>query len=75
MSREPAREATLFALKLAKEKGRMVSYDVNYRDTVWESEEAAKAVVNQVLPYIDFLKISEEELNFVGGGRRTFLRL
>ena len=67
MSREPAREATLFALKLAKEKGRMVSYDVNYRDTVWESEEAAKAVVNQVLPYIDFLKISEEELNFVGG--------
>lgn len=67
MSREPAREATLFALKLAKEKGRMVSYDVNYRDTVWENEAAAKAVVDQVLPYIDFLKISEEELNFVGG--------
>ena len=67
MSREPARSATLMALKMAAQKGKLVSYDVNYRDTVWENEAAAKAVVDTALPYIDFLKISEEELDFVGG--------
>ncbi|MDY3920432.1 MAG: carbohydrate kinase [Candidatus Limivivens sp.] len=67
MSQEPARSATAHAMKLAKEKGRMVSYDVNYRNVVWPNEEAAIEVVNTILPYVDFLKISEEELDFVGG--------
>lgn len=67
MSKEPARSATVRALKMAKEKGKLVSYDVNYRDTVWPDEKAAIEVVNTILPYVDFLKISEEELDFVGG--------
>lgn len=67
MSAEPSRSATAYAMKLAREKGRLVSFDVNYRDTVWESEQAAKDVVDSILDTVDFLKISEEELNFVGG--------
>lgn len=67
MSQNPERDATKYALKLAKEQGKMVSFDVNYRDTVWESEAACKAEVDSILAYVDFLKISEEELNFVGG--------
>lgn len=66
MSQEPSRSATAYAMKLAKEKGKLLSFDVNYRDTVWESEEAAKEVVDSILEYVDFLKISEEELDFVG---------
>lgn len=67
MSEEPSRGATAYAMRLAKQHGKLVSYDVNYRDTVWESEAAARAVVDTVLDEVDFLKISEEELNFVGG--------
>lgn len=67
MSQEPSRSATAYAMKLAKEKGKLVSFDVNYRAMLWESQKAAKEAVDTVLGEIDFLKISEEELDFVGG--------
>ena len=67
MSKEPARSAAAYAMKMASEKGKLVSYDVNYRNAVWPDEKAAIDVVTEILPYVDFLKISEEEQNFVGG--------
>ena len=67
MTKEPARGANLYAMKTAHDNGRLVSFDVNYRDTLWESEAACKEVADQVYDYVDFLKISEEELYFVGG--------
>ncbi len=67
MSKEPARSAAAYAMKMASEKGKLVSYDVNYRNVVWPDEKAAIDVVTEILPYVDFLKISEEEQNFVGG--------
>lgn len=67
MTKEPARGANVKALRLASEKGKLVSFDVNYRDTLWESEADCKEVVDSILDYVDFLKISEEELYFVGG--------
>lgn len=66
MSGNPSRDAHLYAMELAKKHGRMISFDVNYRNMVWGYEEA-KAVVDQVLPYVDLLKVSDEELDFVGG--------
>jgi len=67
LSQEPSRSATKYALKRAKELGRLVSFDINYRDTVWENEEACKKEVDSILEYVDLLKISEEELGFVDG--------
>ncbi len=67
MSENPSREAHFTAMKLAKQLGKLVSFDVNYRNMIWGDEAPCKAVVDQVLPYVDLLKISEEELNFVGG--------
>lgn len=66
MSANPSREAHFKAMEMAKKAGKLVSYDVNYRNMIW-SFENAKAVVDQVLPYVDLLKISDEELDFVGG--------
>lgn len=66
MSQNPSQEAHFKAMELAKKHGRLVSYDVNYRNMIWSFEEA-KAVVDRVLPYVDLLKISDEELAFVGG--------
>lgn len=66
MSANPSRDAHFYAMDLAKKCGKLVSYDVNYRSAIWSYEEA-KAVVDQVFPYVDLLKISDEELDFVGG--------
>lgn len=62
----PSRESVLLALKKAKEASKIVSFDINYRDKIW-SEDVCRAEVDKVLPYVDLLKISEEELGFVGG--------
>ncbi|MBP5532854.1 MAG: hypothetical protein J6X68_02685, partial [Lachnospiraceae bacterium] len=50
----------------AKDAGRIVSFDINFRDKIWSFDEC-KAEVLKVFPYVDLLKISEEELDFVGG--------
>lgn len=66
MSANPSRDAHFYAMDLAKKNGKLVSYDVNYRNMIWSFEDA-KAVVDQVFPYVDLLKVSDEELDFVGG--------
>ena len=65
------RNAVLYAVKKAKENGKMVSFDINYRDKIWSVEDCLKE--SEVLfPYTDFLKISDEELVFVGGEENIF---
>ena len=61
-------EATTKALRLGAEKGKLVSFDVNYRNLMWKDDiEACKKAVFDVLPYVDLLKISEEEAPMIGG--------
>ena len=68
LSASPAAEATAKALRLGREMGKMVSFDVNYRDVMWGGDAAACAAkVFEVLPYVDFLKISDEEVAMMGG--------
>ena len=67
LSDDPSREAIGYALSLAKKHGKLVSFDVNYRDMIWHDRDRCKQEVEKLLPYIDFMKISDEELYFVGG--------
>ena len=68
LSAEPASSATMRALRLGHEKGCLVSFDVNYRDLLWDGdEEACMRTVRKVLPFVDLLKISEEEAVSLGG--------
>ncbi len=64
---EPARDTTLHAARLMKEQGTFVSFDCNYRSTLWESEEEAKRVLLAALPLCDLVKVSEEELALLTG--------
>ncbi|OHX45829.1 aminoimidazole riboside kinase [Cytobacillus oceanisediminis] len=64
---EPSRTAALQAVKRAREKNMLISYDPNLRLGLWGSEERAKAEIMATLPYADILKISEEELTFLTG--------
>ena len=48
--------------------GKLVSFDVNYRNLIWNDDRAAAAAaVQSVLPFVDLLKISEEEADMLGG--------
>lgn len=62
---EPVRSATHFALAVAKENGIIISYDPNYRALLWENKEIAKEQMRSILPYVNILKISEEETELI----------
>lgn len=67
MTDEPSREACETAVKYAREKGMMVSYDPNYRAALWDSEERAVNMMKSLLPYADILKVSDEEMVMLTG--------
>lgn len=73
LSKSPAAEATKYALQLAHDMGKLVSFDVNYRHLLWDDhQEAAVEQVNSILRYVDLLKISEEEVALFGGEEAIF---
>lgn len=53
------REVALEAVKRFKNAGALISFDVNYRATLW-SEEEARNVIESVFPLVDMLFVSEE---------------
>lgn len=61
LTNEPARGATLRAISIAKAAGAMISYDPNYRAPLWDSVETAKEQMRSLLPYVDVMKLSDEE--------------
>lgn len=67
LTADPARSATFEALKIAKDAGCIVSYDPNYRAPLWERREAAVAGMRSVLPYVDVMKLSDEETELLTG--------
>ena len=64
---EPARSASFFALKTAKEAGALISYDPNYRALLWKSQREAEEQMRSVIPYTDIMKISDEETVLLTG--------
>ncbi len=53
------RETAVEIIKRMKEYGVAISFDVNYRATLW-SEEEARGVIKEILPLVDILFVSEE---------------
>lgn len=65
--REPVRGATYEAVRLAKEAGLKLSLDPNVRLTLWEDAEQVRQTITDLLPKVDILKLSEEELSLLTG--------
>ena len=63
----PGKEACIAALESAKERGMLISYDPNYREALWDSEEHAIEEMKSLMPYADILKVSDEELIMLSG--------
>ncbi|MFB6215080.1 MAG: PfkB family carbohydrate kinase, partial [Candidatus Bipolaricaulia bacterium] len=55
-----ASEVTKEAMKAAKDKGLLVSVDLNYRSKLWSQEEA-KRVMTELMEYTDILITTEED--------------
>ena len=68
LSKGDAKDATVYALEEAHRRGKLVSFDINYRDLLWDGDRVSAAeAVRDILPNVDLLKISEEEADMVGG--------
>ncbi len=65
---DPAcRETVTAAVMAAKKAGALISYDPNYRASLWESERDATVQMRAVLPLCDIVKISDEETELLCG--------
>lgn len=62
---EPVCEATINAVKLAKRNNKIVTYDPNYRESLWHSRDEAFEKLNMLVNYCDIIKFSEDEFQFM----------
>jgi len=67
LSHNPSREATLHAARLAREAGLWVSFDPNWRPTLWDDHAAAPGLIWEALSLAHVAKLAEEEWEFVTG--------
>jgi fructokinase len=64
---EPARSATYKAVRWARQAGVLVSFDVNYRPSLWKEPKDALEQIKEMLPYANLLKVNETELALLTG--------
>ena len=68
LSAQPEKDATIKALKLGHEFNKLVSFDVNYRNIMWDDDvKACVDAIKDILKYVDLLKLSGEEIEMMGG--------
>jgi len=67
MTDEPARTTTLQALELAKNSGAFISYDPNYRPSLWRDAETARESMRALLPFVDIIKVADNEIGLLTG--------
>jgi len=67
LTNEPAKEATQKALAYAKKAGKLITFDPNLRESLWDDLNEAKAQILWGLGQADIVKISDEEVDFLWG--------
>lgn len=64
---EPSRSTVERVIKSAKEAGKLITYDPNYRPLLWNSVEEAIEGMKKGLKYADVIKVSDEEAALLTG--------
>lgn len=67
LTHDSVREATRYAVDIAKKNNLLVSFDPNLRKPLWNSLNDAKVQIEYGLSKCDILKISDNELEFIAG--------
>lgn len=65
--RDPSKNATEKALKIAKENKIFISYDPNYREPLWPDKNLPIETILSTIPHASFLKINGEEMEILTG--------
>lgn len=65
MTEDPSRTATFNSALRAKNMGATITYDPNYRASLWDSLDDALVQMKMPLSIVDILKISDEELPLI----------
>lgn len=63
LSKEPSRSATMFAAEQARQAGATVVLDLDFRPDQWHDVRAFGVVVRSVLPLVDVVIGTEDEVN------------
>ena len=58
------------AVKFAKDRGARISFDVNYRDDIFDNESQARRIFKNAIKEADYLKFSDEELFILSKKKR-----
>jgi fructokinase len=64
---EPSGAAQRRAIELARRNEAMITYDPNYRPTLWPDENQARRIIQDAYQYCHLAKISEEEWTVATG--------
>ena len=67
LSLEPCRGAQFEAVQKARESGVLVSFDPNWRPSLWDDFALAHELIWRSIPQSDLVKIADEEWKFVTG--------
>ncbi len=71
LSEEPIRGATWEAVRLARAGGARISFDLNFRPTLWRDPREAYQQATAMLLNADLVKLNEIELEVITGVRLT----
>lgn len=67
MTDDSVEQATKLAVDYAKKNGKIISFDPNLREPLWDDLERAKEKMEYGMSVCDILKISDNEIEFVTG--------
>ena len=67
LSLEPSRSAQFELARRARGAGALVSFDPNWRPSLWSDFDAARALIWQMIDLADIVKIADEEWEFITG--------
>ena len=67
LTHEPARDATKKSVEYAKSAGKLISFDPNLREPLWDDLADAKSAMLWGLSRADIVKISDNEVEFLFG--------
>ncbi|HWQ06857.1 MAG TPA: carbohydrate kinase [Feifaniaceae bacterium] len=67
LTAEPVRSATYEAIDIARRAGAVITYDPNYRASLWNSKDEAIQFMRSLVATADIMKISDEELPLLTG--------
>ena len=67
LSLSPCREAQFHAVREARQRGLLISYDPNWRPSLWGDHDVARELLWQMVPLCDVVKVADEEWEFFTG--------